>query len=92
MGCPDGEERLHLSHPDRVFQATWNQDESLILTSSGGEVRVWDAETGELRLRLSHGVTVTQAKWNKAGNLILTGDGNGVARVWMWRQGKSDYV
>jgi WD40 repeat protein len=49
-----GEERLRLTLDGEVRQAIWNQDESLILTRSGGfgsfvepgTVQVWEAQTG----------------------------------------------
>ncbi|MCP4409130.1 MAG: hypothetical protein GY807_15510 [Gammaproteobacteria bacterium] len=88
-----GRSRLILTHDAEVTQAIWNQDESLILTSSKDDTaRVWDARTGEERLRLPHNADVNQATWNQDESLILTTsgsfDGSGATGVWDARTGE----
>ncbi|MBN1810433.1 MAG: hypothetical protein JXA14_01200, partial [Anaerolineae bacterium] len=71
-------------HTSEVWQATWNSDESHILTASlDRTARVWDAETGAKLLVLSgHTGSVYQAVWNNDGSHILTASGDSTARVW----------
>ena len=78
-----GIERLALAHGIWVNQASWNRDESLILTASwDGRARVWDGVSGEEILALAHGNSVNQASWNGDESLILTSSSDGRARVW----------
>jgi WD40 repeat protein len=78
-----GEEILVLAHGSWVNQASWNGEESLILTaSSDGTARVWDAVRGEEILTLVHEGRVSQASWNGEENLILTASDDNMARVW----------
>jgi hypothetical protein len=52
-------------HEGAVTQASWNGDETRILTrSEDGTARVWDAESGAQLALLQHEGAVTQASWN----------------------------
>ena len=66
-----------------VNQATWNADESRILTATdGGIAQVWEAmPDGEL-LSLRHEGAVFQATWNADESRILTASADDTARVW----------
>jgi len=77
-------------HDVRVLYATWNSDESLILSASVDDsARVWDALTGEEKFRLiGHTDDVNWATWNQGETLILTASKDGTARVWDAESGK----
>jgi WD40 repeat protein len=78
-----------LRHEDWVHQATWNADETRILTaSSDGTARVWDAESGGELTILRHQDTVRQATWNADESRILTASSDGTARVWDAQSGQ----
>ena len=86
-----GQELARLTgHTDAVYQATWNQDESRILTASGDDTaRIWDAQTGQELARLAgHTAAVTQATWSQDESRILTASGDGTARIWDARTGR----
>jgi WD40 repeat protein len=71
------------AHDDFVQEATWNGDESRVLTASyDGTARVWDAWSGEELLRLDHGTGVVLARWNTDESRILTADWDGIVHVW----------
>ncbi len=66
-----------------VSGATWNADESKILTwSEDGRARVWDAATGEKVVSLIHDASVGGAIWNADESLILTWSDDQTSRVW----------
>jgi WD40 repeat protein/DNA-binding SARP family transcriptional activator len=64
--------------------ATWNADESRILTAwTDGTARVFHGQTGKEILLLSgHTAGVWQATWNRDESRILTASQDGTARVW----------
>lgn len=65
-----------LHHDGEVTAATWNKDESLILTSSSDSTaKIWDANNGELIHTLQHDGIVYEAKWNEDESIILTNGG-----------------
>ena len=69
--------------PERVTGATWNGDESLILTwGDDGTARVWAAGEEEPRRTLAHGDWVNGATWNGDESQILTWSDDGTAKVW----------
>ncbi|MGD9145760.1 MAG: CHAT domain-containing protein, partial [Anaerolineae bacterium] len=71
------------NHDDFVHQATWNRDETQVLTASDdGTVRVWDAWSGQERLRLPHDSGVMLARWNGDETEILTADWEGHIHIW----------
>ena len=89
-----GVEQLRLYH-EGVYEAAWNEDESLILTSIWDEVRVWDAVTGVEQMKRfwyedRRQGRISGTAWNEDGDAILIwGCDNdaasctqGSARVW----------
>ncbi|MCO5189198.1 MAG: hypothetical protein M9918_13525 [Anaerolineae bacterium] len=72
-----------LTHDSSVWGATWNSNESLILTwSDDGTARVWEAGSATPRQTLAHDSYVRGATWNADESLILTWSDDGTARVW----------
>lgn len=78
-----------------VLSATWNRDETQILTwADDGTARVWDATIGALQFTLQHGPTysaqtheeqvapVLGATWNHDETQLLTWALDSTARVW----------
>ncbi len=67
-----------------VLAATWNRDESKILTNSDdGTARIWDAASGEELVTLTgHTNIVLAATWNRDESKILTRSADGTARIW----------
>ena len=73
------EAELVLEHSTSVRTASWNADETRILTAEGnGSIHVWSAEDGE-RLLTYHedGSAVTQAHWVLDDAAILSAEESG---------------
>lgn len=73
------EAELLLEHSTSVRVASWNTDETRILTAEGnGSIHVWSAEDGE-RLLTYHdgGSAVTQAHWVLDDTAILSAEESG---------------
>jgi WD40 repeat protein/DNA-binding CsgD family transcriptional regulator/type II secretory pathway predicted ATPase ExeA len=78
-----GLEQRYLSHDAPVSGATWNADESRILTwSDDGTARVWDAASGDNLLTLRHDGVVSGAQWNTDETRLLTWSKDTTARLW----------
>lgn len=77
------EAALTLQHDGGVVTASWNTDETQILSATErGLVQVWSAADGELLLEIAHGgVPVTHAIWLEAGAAILSADESGLVLV-----------
>lgn len=92
----NGEVLLALPHDHSVYESTWNNDETKVLTSGGvcyaifndstschsTEAKVWDAVSGALLLTLPHERPVWDAIWNSDETKILTSSSDGTAKVW----------
>jgi len=74
------EAALTLQHDGGVVTASWNADETRILSATErGLVQVWSAEDGELLLEISHGGNpITHAFWLQDGAAILSADESGL--------------
>ena len=74
------EAALTLQHDGGVVTASWNADETQILSATErGQVQVWSAEEGELLLEISHGGNpITHAIWLQDGAAILSADESGL--------------
>ena len=74
------EAALILQHEAGVVTASWNADESEILTATEkGLLQVWSAETGEELLAIAQGESpVTHALWLDGGAAILSADESGL--------------
>jgi WD40 repeat protein/DNA-binding CsgD family transcriptional regulator len=78
-----GLEQLYLPHDAPLGGATWNADETRLLTwSDDGSARVWDAASGDNLLTLPHDGAVSGAQWNANETRILTWSKDTTARVW----------
>lgn len=75
---PDAE--LVLEHSAGVVTASWNPQETQILTASqSGEAQVWLATDGELTLSIDHeGNPLTHALWSENGASIVSADESGL--------------
>ena len=74
------EAALVLQHDSGVVTATWNGDETQILTATeGGLVQVWSVGDGELQQTIDHGGNpVTHALWLQDSTAILSADESGL--------------
>lgn len=74
------EAALTLQHDGGVVTASWNGDETQILSATErGRVQVWSAADGELLQEISHGGNpVTHAIWLQDGAAILSADESGL--------------
>ena len=79
-----------LGHTSEVWQATWSQDESKVLTSSAdGTARIWDAASGKELIKLAgHTKQITQATWSQDESKILTASVDETVRIWDAASGK----
>ncbi len=73
--------QIFSGHVNGVTAVAWSPDDSRIVTSSDGGVRVWDAVTGEGVLSLERGRGARSVAWSPDGSRIATGSDGGV-RVW----------
>lgn len=81
-----------LQHSDVVTVATWNSDESLILTAAAdGFVRTWDAQSGEMVLEIAERGPVRGAMWSADETEILTWTDMGFFAIWDSRTAKPVY-
>ncbi|MCB8944539.1 MAG: AAA family ATPase [Ardenticatenaceae bacterium] len=74
---------LHtLIHDDglSIRGASWNRNESRILTFDDRKTKIWDTSNGALLQILTHNNSSTP-QWNEAGDQVLINDGSGV-KVW----------
>ncbi len=79
VAAQSSEAELALEHSTSVRIASWNADESRILTAEGnGSIHIWSAEDGE-RLLTFHegGSAVTQARWVLDDAAILSAEESG---------------
>lgn len=74
------EAALTLQHEGGVVRASWNADETQILSATErGRVQAWSADTGDLLQEISHGGNpVTHAIWLQEGAAILSADESGL--------------
>lgn len=74
-----GEAELTLEHKTSVRAASWNADETRILTAEGnGAIHIWSAADGERLLTFHEGEsTVTQAYWVRGDQAILSAEESG---------------
>ena len=70
---------LVLEHGAGAVTASWNADETRILSASqNGLAQVWSAEDGEILLAIDHdGKPLTHALWINGGEAILSADESG---------------
>lgn len=74
---------VSIEHAGKVHGATWNSDESRLLTwSEDGTAGVWDAATGQLLFSLQHQGWVNGASWNPDESRILTWGFGRMTAVW----------
>ncbi|MCA9906388.1 MAG: hypothetical protein KC547_21180, partial [Anaerolineae bacterium] len=67
------QEIAFLQHEGRVIGASWNHDESQVLTwSMDGTARIWDLETGEPTYVMNHDGIVWGAEWASSESKVLT--------------------
>ncbi|NDJ52979.1 MAG: hypothetical protein GYB68_07845, partial [Chloroflexi bacterium] len=73
-----------LDHGGRVLHATWNRDESQIMTTGTNSLAlVWDATTGDLLFELmGHIGSVIFAEWSPEGDSIITSGEDSTTRIW----------
>lgn len=73
------EAALTLEHAGGVVTASWNAEETRILSASqNGNLRIWSAEDGEILLSLDQpDASFTHALWLNDGASILTADESG---------------
>ena len=73
------EAALELDHEGGVVTASWNAEETKILSASqNGNLRIWSAEDGEILLSLDQAdVSFTHALWLNDGEAILYADESG---------------
>ena len=73
-----------LKHDSSVIGATWNHDESLVLTwSKDNTARLWRARDGTpVGLPFQHDDTVLGASFNPDESRILTWSWDNTARLW----------
>lgn len=73
---------INITHFDWVG-ATWNTDESQILSWSGdGIVKVWDVRLGAPLFGLFHDSGVNGARWSESESRVLSWSDDTTARVW----------
>ncbi len=74
-----------LEHDEAVTAATFNKARNRILTSSGGQLRVWDASTYAVQRQIDYDGNLANAAWNEnvARNVrhVMASDGN---RAFVW--------
>ena len=77
------EAELVLQHNSGVVTASWNADETQILSATeSGMVQVWSVEDGEILLSIDHGGNpVTDAQWMLDGTAILSADESGAVSL-----------
>lgn len=77
------EAALTLQHDGGVVTASWNADETQILSATErGQVQVWSVDDGDLLQDISHGGNpVTHAIWLQEGAAILSADESGLVRL-----------
>jgi WD40 repeat protein/DNA-binding SARP family transcriptional activator len=62
---------------------SWSPDGRLVVASSEGTARVWDAETETLRYTLlGHSGLVLSVAWSPDSSHLVTGSSDGTAKVW----------
>lgn len=76
-----------LESDDRMFDARFSEDQSLLVTLSGKEARVWDFASGKLLQTLSHPASMYSVCFDADGSHILTACEDGAARLWHWESG-----
>jgi len=83
--------QLKITQDDRIMQAIFSPDGSLILTGSQkGIVRVFDAITGLELSRMYHNDTglenyIRNLAMSENNRYIMSGSYDGTARVWIWQ-------
>ncbi len=66
-----------------IMGATWNSDESQVLTWSYGRATVWDGKTGDVLFILEHSpITTWVASWSPAEDRILTASQERIVSIW----------
>ena len=80
VAAQTAEAELILQHDSGVVTASWNADETQILSASErGLVQVWSVADGELLLTIDHaGNPLTHAAWVDEGAAILSADESGM--------------
>ncbi len=87
------EAELVIEHSTSVRTASWNADETVILTAEGnGSIHIWAADDGE-RLLTYHdgGSAVTQAHWVLDDAAILSAEESGAVLLSDARDGRTIY-
>ena len=80
-------------HSRPVGSASLTRDGRSLVTSSGGEVRVWRVEGGAAAVLRGHLSYVTSARFSPDGRSIITADvGGGTVRVWQAETGRQSSV
>lgn len=68
---------------DRISLQPFNTDGSLLITTTGNTVAIWDAETGQALRRLpQHQTEVTSTNFSPNNRWIVTGDRDGLVQLW----------
>jgi len=80
LSAQSDEASLTLEHDEGVVTASWNMDESQILTADeAGFVQVWSAEDGEKLTTIDHnGNPLTHALWFSDNISVLSADESGL--------------
>jgi WD40 repeat protein len=71
--------------------ATWNADESRVLTWGFG-ARIWDVKSQKPLLTIAADSNVVQASWSKDESRVLTWAGDQIGTIWDASSGQSLYV
>lgn len=87
------EAALALDHGAGVVTASWNSDETKILSASqNGNLRIWSADDGEILLALDQPETsFTHALWMDDGESILFADESGAVTYSSASDGETKY-
>ncbi len=88
-----GSERIRMSHDGPINSASWNADETQILSDAqDGTTRVWNARTGAEVLRLAHvELFVGSSRWDSTETHIMTVNGSGVY-IWDAITGEQQHI
>ncbi|MEM7344998.1 MAG: protein kinase, partial [Chloroflexota bacterium] len=74
-------ETMYLDHGDFLSGATWNHDESQVLTwSSDGRILLWDAQ-GDLLATMDRGESFSRVTWNQ-DSTRLSAVADGLFKIW----------
>jgi WD40 repeat protein len=70
------------SHSEYPYLVIFNQDEKLIATADGANIRIWQIKTGKNLSRMEHDTSIHDIKFGPQGRYIVSATRDNMATVW----------